>query len=912
MRRGTGLPIGMRELLGRGGIILTGNARAARALHRLYAESMQAAGAVAWPAPQILDLHSWLAEQWKSLLLTGTEDRLLLNDLQERALWESIIAPAIRKFSLVDPARMAELAHNAYGLLTNYRGLGRLNELMWMADASAEPEIFRRWARSFQQECTHRRWIPSCELIEAVTHAFKWGTLAPPKEIGWIGFDRETPAEKALRTALDASGTAQRELTCEIDQLDPPVLYAAQSERDEAAACSEWVRARLASHPQARIGILMPDLAGRRPQLERELFRILSPERFPMSAGAAPALPFEFSLGQPLAQVPLVHAALLLLRWLRAPLMQQELSWLLLSSTLGAAQGEGARDTLAQLDAKLRNQRCAPLELTLESFLRQPHGGAPAASVLHRDLSSMLLLHRRGPRQAAAGEWLRRITRLLEVARWGERSDASSVLFQAREAWERLLEQVASLDLFAKEPLTYDKLLQIVERSAQEAIFAPESEDAPVQVMGAYAASGQSFDAIWFLGATDTAWPAAGRPNPLLPVALQRELGMPHASAAENSALAHQVMTRIARSSATIVYSYAQMSEESVQRPSPLVGSFAPASFEVEAPAPRTISLETVVDDTWVPLLNAGLSSGGHTPLRRQAECPFQSFVFHRLTVRELPVAGRGLSPADRGNLFHKAMQGVWSEDIGGCTHLTSHADLLHATATGTLRSLVAGHAAAAIRWLGAECGDPWQRAYLKAEEDRTTNLVMDWLAVEATRQPFHVAQVEQRNNIFVGELALTVRADRIDDVAGGKLLIDYKTGEVSTASWDGPRPEQPQLPLYAAFGHADDLVGAVFAQVRRPKLVFKGRVDDPRANLSDKLTAKDAQLIDAYNPELVEEWRGTLLNLSESFVRGEAQVDPLVYPKSCQYCPLDGVCRVVELRGTPVPPDTADEEDTE
>ena len=59
------------------------------------------------------------------------------------------------------------------------------------------------------------------------------------------------------------------------------------------------------------------------------------------------------------------------------------------------------------------------------------------------------------------------------------------------------------------------------------------------------------------------------------------------------------------------------------------------------------------------------------------------------------------------------------------------------------------------------------------------------------------------------------------------------------------------------------------------------------------------AQLIGAYNHDLVEQWRGTLLNLSESFVRGEAQVDPHVYPKSCQYCPLDGVCRVVESRGT-------------
>ena len=113
-------------------------------------------------------------------------------------------------------------------------------------------------------------------------------------------------------------------------------------------ACAAWVRARLEAQPQVRIGILMPDLASRRAQIERELYRRLSSAAFPITAGAAPSLPFEFSLGQPLAQVPLVHAALLLLRWLQKPLTQQEVSWLLLSSTLGAAQGDAAREAMAR------------------------------------------------------------------------------------------------------------------------------------------------------------------------------------------------------------------------------------------------------------------------------------------------------------------------------------------------------------------------------------------------------------------------------------------------------------------------------------------------------------------------------------------------------------------------------------
>jgi ATP-dependent helicase/nuclease subunit B len=906
--RGTALPVAMRELLDRGGIILTANARAARALHLRWADDRQAEHAIAWPTPQILDLHSWLTEQWNALLLTGTEDRLLLNHVQEHALWQRIMKPRIENLSLIEPAKMAALAQQAYALLAAYNAFGRLNDTVWTPEPQSEPEVFRQWARSFQQECRRQRWLPQCELMEAISNALRWGALEPPREIGWLGFDRAAPAEEALNAALTARGANQQVLGWKFEQAQPPTLYAAKSEKDETAACAAWARARLAHDPLTRIGILMPDLASGRAQLERDLYSLLSPDRFPITAGSAPTLPFEFSLGQPLAQVPLVHAALLLLRWLRQPLTQQEISWLLLSSTLGAAQGTEVREALAHLDGKLRNTTCAPPEMTLEALLRWPQVGIPAAQSLHRDLAGMLEEYRRTSRRAPAGEWVRRIGNLLRVARWGERSDASSLLFQARQAWDRLLDSVASLD-FANERFTFDEFLNTLERAAQEAIFAPESQDAPVQVVGVYAASGQSFDAVWFLGATDSGWPVSGRPNPLLPISLQRELGMPHTSAADDTALAHRAMERIAESCGEVIYSYAQICGEAIMRPSPLVSSFAPKEASTAPEIPRTIPLEPVPDDTWIPLAHSGVAQGGQSALQSQANCPFQAFVLHRLGVRELSIAGRGLSPGDRGSLIHKILERVWSQDIGGHVHLTSHADLVNALQTGTLRPFIAEHTAAAIRAMHAEHGDRWQRAYLKAEEERAIDLVMDWLALEAERQPFQVVTVEEKTTIQVGDLWLRVRADRIDQVASGQLLIDYKTGEVSTASWEGPRPEQPQLPLYAAFGNATNLIGAVFAQVRPSMMAFKGRIDDARANLSQTLDAKQL-LAEPYTAEVVEEWRGTLINLAESFVRGEAQVDPHVYPKSCLYCPLQGVCRVAESRGSVTMQDPGDDED--
>jgi ATP-dependent helicase/DNAse subunit B len=93
--------------------------------------------------------------------------------------------------------------------------------------------------------------------------------------------------------------------------------------------------------------------------------------------------------------------------------------------------------------------------------------------------------------------------------------------------------------------------------------------------------------------------------------------------------------------------------------------------------------------------------------------------------------------------------------------------------------------------------------------------------------------------------------------------------------------------------------------------MAFKGRVDDARANVSEKLDAKRL-VTDPYTADLVEEWRGTLLDLASSFAHGEAQVDPRVYPKSCQYCPLHGVCRVAESRGTVMPQDIDEEEGAE
>ena len=116
---------------------------------------------------------------------------------------------------------------------------------------------------------------------------------------------------------------------------------------------------------------------------------------------------------------------------------------------------------------------------------------------------------------------------------------------QAR--WSQLLDSVAALS-FDGRLASYAEFLEVLEGQAKQTIFAPESHDAPVQILGPLEAAGLTFDALWFLGADDANWPAVARPHPFLTRSLQRTHNMPHADSTADWKLAQQVTTRLKKS----------------------------------------------------------------------------------------------------------------------------------------------------------------------------------------------------------------------------------------------------------------------------------------------------------------------------------------------------------------------------
>ena len=144
----------------------------------------------------------------------------------------------------------------------------------------------------------------------------------------------------------------------------------------------------------------------------------------------------------------------------------------------------------------------------------------------------------------------------------------TSVEFQTRRKWESALDELATLD-FDGVQVEFVQALEALERIARQTTFAPESRDAPVQVMGPLEAAGGTFDAVWFLRAGDLSWPACQlRAVRCCRGRCSESLGMPGVDAARDGEQARRVTERIAASARTVVFSYARESAEGRQRAS--------------------------------------------------------------------------------------------------------------------------------------------------------------------------------------------------------------------------------------------------------------------------------------------------------------------------------------------------------
>lgn len=412
--------------------------------------------------------------------------------------------------------------------------------------------------------------------------------------------------------------------------------------------------------------------------------------------------------------------------------------------------------------------------------------------------------------------------------------------------------------------------------------------------MGVAEAAGLTADAIWFLGADEDAWPPRGAAHPLLPLPVQREAGMPHASPQLDLKMARLMTQRLIASAPLVRFSYARDNGSAEARPSRVLMKVAGTPEPLQEvdgsdSPPRTIAVQDVAA---LPCPDHA-ASGGAGLLTAQSQCPFQAFATSRLGAEGWRPAEPCLTAAQRGKLLHALLRAIWSGPPEGIHSLDDLRGLSNP------REFVAGHVRRILASkLSVSVRERMSAQYLKLEDERLTQLVTEWLAFEATRYPFQVELAESPEVVTIAGLTLKLRLDRIDRLQDGSVLvIDYKSGDNEIKDWQLPRPADVQLPLYAGFAipAKEALGGLVYAKVRSGEAAFEGYVVDAKGQLLESLHSNHGLVKNGLTVEQMDQWRDAIEQLAMDYLEGKSTVDPRDFPKTCDSCRLHAVCRIQE-----------------
>lgn len=887
--------------LAAGTTVVTVNQRLAGALRAAHDARQLAAGRSLWERADILPWRAWLERSWRSHALRAMPPPpVLLSPWQERALWEAVLSeqargelePGQAGAGLLQTGPAARRAQEALALLKAHRC-----ERALAAEPLAEDALaFQRWRQAVARRCREAGWLDGASMPDRLARGLPGVRDELPARLLVAGFDELTPQQRDLFSVLRRIGVS-------VDAWVPPVRagravrVALESHEEELTLAARWARRLLESEVGGPIGIVIPDLARQRARVQRILDQVLCPSAGPRGEDARP---YNITLGPPLAHAPLVADALRALRLGCGRIGFAELSQIMRSPHVRG--GESERHARALREAALRER--LPPELTLQGLCahlaadRGRHCAAmePAAPVFGRIVEDLAHGVRRAPPVQSTGAWAETFWEWLRIVGWpGERA-LTSAEYQTLQAFAELLAELASVSSVVGVESAGGALARL-SRMAAERVFQPRSDPAPVQVLGALEATGLRFSRLWVAGLHDGAWPPPPRPNPFLPVSLQRRYGMPHASAQRELEFARRVTAGLVSAADAVVLSHALREDEAPLRPSPLIAHFAGVAASTVAAshwrsrarhvhAARPV-LETLHDERGPALAADAPPGGGARLFRDQAACPFRAFAVHRLGACGLATPASGMDPRTRGVLAHRLMAALWAE-LGDQRRL-------RALAGGEREALVARALEAVLargrRALGGRLSQPeWA-----LEGSRLQRLALEWLAQEERRAPFEVVGVESQVQARLGGLDVSLRVDRVDRVAArGLFLIDYKTGRSRVAGWFGTRPDEPQLPLYCT-ASSEPVAGVAYASLRRDRCGFQGIAE--AAEVAPGVRAAPDW------PRLTAQWREALTHLAAAFAGGDARVDPKRGSETCRDCGLQPLCRIHERGARSAPP---------
>lgn len=832
--------IQLLTLMQQGAIVITPNNRLSNELIQDYfADNAQHVQA----KPRCFPYSAFLKYSFKLLSHKQplTHHPLLLNAQQLSYLWYQILST--HNHSAIND-----------GLLTAVEEAWARCQL-WQIDFNdpafltlPQTRQFQYWSNELQKTLDKLGAITEAQLVK---YLITKPNYLPENAIVWACFDDFTPQQQALQTYHSQHGIQRFQYDLG-EQRNDSYLFAAADEQDEYQQLIFWLNKQLRLENK-RIAVVVPDLHRKAKSLQRVLQQHIPNEQF------------SIFLGQALSDYPLVAQALQWLSLDPEQLTNEEAQLLLHSPYLSGSQSE----MLARADINETSELLKERYFTKLQFVQAIKSNAPL-------LASILEKTECYPCRNSPQGWIDSFKNRLHNLGFPGEYSLNSAVYQCYQRFINLFDEFRQLTLLT-DSMTVEQALYALKKLAKSTVFQPQQIETPIQIFGLLEASGCTFNSLWVTGLDDSRLPQKSRLSAYIPLALQRDNLMPHASPIRELQLAQKTLTRLCHSSPYNVFSYSRLNNDTPSLPSPLIKNFPQFSIHLEQPQLVSSVLVSVQENYEIPFKTQEKAAGGTAILANQAKCPFRAFAAHRLHAKAVLEISEGPDAKERGQLIHKVMELLWQT-------LKNQQRLLALNAA-QLDEYIEQAIKEALKPLINFRTYSFSNLIQDLELVRLKRLVHHCLQWEKQRPSFAVEAIEEAFTISLAGIDFRVRVDRLDrDEQGKKWVIDYKSSLPQSLPWKEDRPQEPQLLLYALLD--ETINGLLFLQLKTGQLTCKGFSEERQAITGISSLKKDENW-----QQYREGWQAQLEQLASEFAQGHCLPQP-AKASLCQRCDYQTLCR--------------------
>ena len=341
--------------------------------------------------------------------------------------------------------------------------------------------------------------------------------------------------------------------------------------------------------------------------------------------------------------------------------------------------------------------------------------------------------------------------------------------FQAARRFRELLRELATLGAVAPDLDAPEALAEL--RRLAAAPFQPESGEPAVFVLDAYDDPGVQFDSLWVAGLTATAWPRPVAVDPLLPIEIQRQLGMPGVTPEACVAEAQDIIARWRARADALVLSWPQFENDTEVGCSPLLPAEAATRAALAAADARTAAFDGATRT----------AAGGRVPPLATAR---SRAVHGSSNCRRMPVP-RFCGTAARRAPLEEPQAGFDRRLRASCCIARCR---ISGPASAPSSARGARRDGAATRWRAAvdRRSRPSAAGNRPPHDRARTRMATPGDRASAGARPraaavFRASKPNARS-LAIGGLELNLRVDRLDRIGDELVVIDYKTGKTRSA----------------------------------------------------------------------------------------------------------------------------------